>query len=73
MGLRLLQRRDANGARSVIAANGDHAALVPGVESVRALAIAAIAAGRGLAEEVAARGAGTPVDPAAELAAGPRP
>ncbi|MBU3076421.1 AraD1 family protein [Sphingomonas quercus] len=70
MGMRLLQHRGADGARSVIAASNDRAAFVPGAESVRALALAAIAAGHSLADEVAARGNGATVDPAAELAAG---
>ena len=70
MSMRLLQRRDENGARSVIVAREDEAAIVPGVESVRALATRAIAEGAGLAETVAACGAGDPVDPAAELLAG---
>ncbi|TVV76607.1 AraD1 family protein [Sphingomonas solaris] len=70
MTLRLLQHRDADGRRAVIAANGDRAHILPGVESVRALAERAIAAGTGLAEAAAACGEGAAVDIVAELAAG---
>lgn len=70
MTLRLLQRRDGDGRRAVIAAQGDRAYVIPGVESVRALAEQAIAARVGLAEAAAARGEGGAVDIAAELAAG---
>jgi len=67
---RLLQRRDAAGARSVLIARGDVATVVPGVASVRALAAAAIAAGTSLAEAAAAQGEGARVELAEELAAG---
>lgn len=70
MTLRLLQHRAADGTRSVIAARGNTAAFVPGVDSVRALAHRAIAAGTDLAGAVAACGVGATVDIAAELAAG---
>jgi hypothetical protein len=70
MTLRLLQHRGADGARSVIAAWADHAAFVPGVDSVRALAGKAIAMGTDLAGAIAACGSGGPVDIVAELAAG---
>jgi hypothetical protein len=70
MTLRLLQHRAADGTRSVIAARGDTAAFVPGVDSVRALANRAIASGTDLAGAVAACGVGATVDIAAELAAG---
>lgn len=70
MTLRLLQHRGADGARSVIAARAGHAAFVPGVESVRALAAKAIAMGTDLAGAIAACGEGRPVDIAAALAAG---
>lgn len=70
MALRLLQHRDEDGARSVIAADGAGAAFVAGVDSVRALAGRAIAAGTGLAEVIAACGRGGAVDLSAELAAG---
>ena len=70
MTMRLLQRRDADGTRTVIVADGDRAMILPGVASVRALAMRAIAEGRGLADAVAACGTGASVDLAAELAAG---
>lgn len=70
MALRLLQHRGQNGSRSVIAADGDTAAFVPGVDTIRALALEAIAAGITLAEAIKARGAGETVDLAAEYAAG---
>lgn len=70
MGLRLLQHRAADGTRSVIAATGDRAAFLAGVESIRALAGQAIAGGVSLAETVNACGTGAAVDLAAELAAG---
>ena len=70
MAFRLLQHRSAQNVRSVIAADGASAHFVPGVESVRALALRAISGGIGLKEAVAAAGKGAPVDLAAELAAG---
>jgi hypothetical protein len=70
MALRLLQHRGQNGSRSVIAADGDTAAFIPGVDTIRALALEAIAAGITLAEAIKARGAGETVDLAAEYAAG---
>ena len=70
MTLRLLQRRDAAGARSVIAAQGGDAWIVEGVERVYDLAGRAIAQGRDLSAAVAACGRGASVDLAAELAAG---
>ncbi|MCJ8157012.1 AraD1 family protein [Sphingomonas sp. LaA6.9] len=70
MALRLLQHRSAEGVRSVIAARGDSAAFLPGVTSVRELALRAIAADRSLAEIVAECGSGAAVDIAQELAAG---
>lgn len=70
MAMRLLQRRDANGARSVIVAQGERATIVPGVQSVRALATRTIANRASLADTVAACGAGDPVDLETELAAG---
>jgi hypothetical protein len=70
MTLRLLQHRAADGVRSVIAARGNAAAFVPGVDSVRALARKAIAMGTDLAGAIAACGAGAPVDIVEELAAG---
>lgn len=68
MTLRLLQR--VAPSRAVIAATGDGAHIVPGVESVRALALRAIEAGHGIADAVAAAGPGEAVDAAALLAAG---
>lgn len=70
MSFRLLQHRGPYGARSVIAARGEQAAFVPRADSVRALALEAIAQGQTLAEAVAARGEGVAVDLARELAAG---
>ncbi|ABL72311.1 AraD1 family protein [Paracoccus denitrificans] len=59
-----------DGGRAVALRDGDAAHLVPGVDSTRALALAAIAAGRGLADEAAHRGQGAAVDLAAALAEG---
>ncbi|RJF92961.1 AraD1 family protein [Sphingomonas cavernae] len=70
MALRLLQHRSADGARSVIAARGDTAAFVPGVTSIRELALRAIAEGKGLADVVAECGSGAAVDLGEELTAG---
>ncbi len=70
MTLRLLQHRAADGTRSVIAATADAANFVIGVDSVRALAAKAIAAGTDLAGAVADCSLGDAVDIAAELAAG---
>lgn len=70
MAFRLLQHRSAQGTRSVIAADSANAAFVPGLESVRALALQAISAGVGLKQAVADAGRGASVDIAAELAAG---
>ncbi len=70
MTLRLLQHVGVDGTRSVIAATNEGAAFVTGVDSVRALAERAIAAGSDLAGAVAACGTGATVDIAAELAAG---
>jgi hypothetical protein len=70
MALRLLQHRAADGVRSVIAARDGNAAFVTGVESVRALAMRAIAAGTDLNGAVADCGSGTAIDVVAEYAAG---
>lgn len=70
MYLRLLQHSAADGARSVIAARGDDAWLVPGATTIRALAEQAIAAGSTLAEVVDGCGRGDAIDIAGELAAG---
>lgn len=56
-----------DGSRAVAARTGDAAHLVPGVETTRELALAALEAGRGLQAEVEARGAGISVDLAAAL------
>jgi hypothetical protein len=58
------------GATAVVAREGARAWLVPGAEGVRELALAALAAGRGIAEEVTRRGRGEAVDLAAEARAG---
>ncbi|MFV0385716.1 AraD1 family protein [Paracoccus sp. (in: a-proteobacteria)] len=58
------------GARAVAVRTGEAAHLVPGATTTRDLALAAIAAGRGLADEIAARGAGAAVDLVAALAEG---
>nr|WP_087576048.1 AraD1 family protein [Sphingomonas sp. CDS-1] len=70
MTLRLLQHRADSGARSVIAAQGDAAHFLVGVETIRALALDAIAKGISLTEIVAATAKGDAVDIAAEYEAG---
>lgn len=70
MAIRLLQRRGADGARSVIVADGDTANIIPGVSSVRELALSAIAQGRSLTDAITAAGIGAAVDLATEYAAG---
>lgn len=70
MTLRLLQHRDDDGTRSVLAADGDGATIVPGIDGVRALATLAIARDMSLADVVAAGGKGARVDLPAALAAG---
>ena len=70
MSLRLLQRLGQGGKREVIAARGERATILPGVASVRALALDAIARGLTLAEAIAGCGDGPAVDLAAELDAG---
>ena len=70
MTLRLLQHRAANGTRSVIAAHGDDAFFLTAVNSIRALALEAIAKGMTLADMVAQAGKGAPVDIATEFEAG---
>jgi hypothetical protein len=59
---RLLQQLGPDGSRSVIAARGDRATIVPGVASIRELALSAIAAGIDLAAAVEARGDAPEVD-----------
>ncbi|TNC70374.1 AraD1 family protein [Rubellimicrobium roseum] len=58
----LSQIRRPDGGVGVVARDGSEAALVKGAASVRDLAIEALAAGRGLAETVAAHGLGEAVD-----------
>jgi len=70
MAIRLLQRRDSNGARAVIVAQNGQATIVPGVDSVRALALRAIEQGTSLVEAVTACGTGDAVDLDAEFSAG---
>jgi hypothetical protein len=70
MSLRLLQHRGPDGTRSVIAAQGEAAHFLEGVESIRALAERAIANGVSLAEAAAGCAQGASVDLVAELAAG---
>ncbi len=70
MTLRLLQHVAADGTRSVIAARDDDAWIVPGIATIRALALVAIEEGSDLATLIQARGQGNSVDLAAELAAG---
>lgn len=66
----LSQLKLADGTRAVAVRDTAGAHLVPGVQTTRDLALAAIHAGRCLAEEVAARGKGDAVDLAAALAEG---
>lgn len=68
--MRLLQHRADDGRRQVIVADDDGAAFVRGVETVRALASEAIAAGTGLADAVRHRGLESTVDLHAALEAG---
>ncbi len=64
----LSQIVQADGSRAVVARHdGQPARIVPGAASTRDLALAAIAAGRDLTAEVAARGAGDTVDLQAAL------
>lgn len=68
--LRLLQHCAADGARSVILAEGDAAHVLPGVTSVRELALRAIDEGKTLSQVAKDCGTGATIDIAAELAAG---
>ncbi|MBV2147998.1 FAH family protein [Sphingobium sp. AS12] len=70
MTLRLLQHRAPSGVRSVIAALGDAAHIVPGYASIRALALDAIARRISLSAAVEAAGTGDAIDIAAAFAAG---
>src|SRR3954454_5461431 len=69
-GLRLMQRRSADGERSVIAAEGDSARIANEVASTRELALRAVAVRATLAEMLQRCGLGVEVDPAEELEAG---
>lgn len=66
----LSQIRNSDGSRAVVLRQGAAAHVVPGAASVVALAEAAIAGGRSLADEAVARGKGEAVDLPALLAAG---
>ncbi len=66
----LSQIRRANGERAVAAREGRTAWIVPEAASIYALAQTALAEGRLLEEEIAARGKGEPVDLARALAEG---
>ncbi|NPD16380.1 GguC protein [Xinfangfangia sp. D13-10-4-6] len=66
----LSQIRLENGARALVAREGEAAWIVPGVTTTTEAANAAIAARRSLKEEVMSRGKGEAVDLAATLAAG---
>lgn len=68
--MHISQITEADGATRVVFRDGDAARVVQGVGSTYDLAQAAIAAGRGLADEIAARGLGGEVDLAAALAEG---
>ena len=70
MVLRLVQLRLPDGSRAVVSLGEEGARLINGATSTRALAEAAIAAGHGLAEQVAAQGLGEAVDVAAALVEG---
>ncbi len=69
MSLRLLQHRDSDGARAVIAATDSGAAFVTGVGTVLELATRAIGGGMSLAAAIDAQGTHGVVNIAAELAA----
>jgi hypothetical protein len=68
--LRLLQHMSADSVRSVILADGDAAHFLPGVATVRELALRAIAAGTSLADAAYACGQGEAVNIASEYTAG---
>jgi len=70
MVLRLVQLRLPDGSRAVVSLGEEGARLINGATSTCALAEAAIAAGHGLAEQVAAQGLGEAVDLAAALVEG---
>lgn len=68
--MRLIQFDAADGTRRVGMIDGEQAAAVNGTVSTRELALAAIRAGRGIAQEVESRGLGERVPYRALLAAG---
>jgi len=68
--LRLIQHRDEDGTRRVIAVINRTAGFVDGARDIRSLALEAIERGETLQEAVARVGIAGTVDPAAELAAG---
>lgn len=70
MSLRLLQRRDADGTRSVVFGDGGDAFELGGVSSILELAQNAIATGRTLAEAARNCPRGATIDLQSELAAG---
>jgi len=70
MTIRLLQHRNRDGVRRIIAAREGGAGFVVGGDSIRTLALAAIDAGKTLADLVEAMGVEGNVDIAAELEAG---
>lgn len=70
MVLRLVQLRLPDGSRAVASLSEEGGRLIDGAISTRALAEAAIAAGHGLAEQVAAQGLGDAVDVRAALSEG---
>lgn len=70
MALRLLQHRGTDHLRSVILADGAEAWFLPGISSVRELALEAIAGGKSIAATATARGKGDAVDIAREFEAG---
>lgn len=67
--MRLIQFEPADGLRAVGIVEGDKVLTVKGTPSTRALALDAIAAGRTLAQEIAARGTGEAHDYEALIAA----
>lgn len=68
--MHLLQHRSPDGARRVIASTGPRGSFVRGAETVRGLALDAIAGGVSLEDLIQQRGVDGAVDPAEELAAG---
>ena len=62
MSYRLIQVVSSDGVRQVLAADADGARVIDGVSSTYELAVAAIAAGRSIADQVATQGLGETVD-----------